>query len=138
MAVPTITGGGSGAGGSGPSAVTTTASPSLARQDFLQLLVTQLRNQDPLTPMNDREFISQMAQLSALEATTGLATQIEDLLVAQQQTQALSLVGREVEYVGADGETRTGRVREVRFDGGVPILQIDDQPVSLGWIKAVK
>jgi flagellar basal-body rod modification protein FlgD len=110
----------------------------LARQDFLQLLVTQLRNQDPLSPMNDREFIAQMAQLSTLEATTGLASKVGDLILGQEQTQALQLAGREVEFVGSDGETHTGRVEAVRFEGGVPVLQIGEEEVGLGWVKAVK
>ena len=119
-------------------AAASTASARLMGQEFLQLLVTQLRNQDPLSPMNDTEFISQMAQLSALEATTGLASQVEQLVLAQQQTQALQLVGREVEFVGADGKVATGMVQSVQFDGGVPVLRIGDEEVSLGWIKAVR
>jgi flagellar hook assembly protein FlgD len=58
---------------SGAGAATSTPqSSNLGKQEFLQLLVTQLKHQDPLDPMNDREFISQMAQLSTLESTNGL------------------------------------------------------------------
>jgi flagellar basal-body rod modification protein FlgD len=132
MLIPSISGA-SGAGASGARAM----SAQLAGQEFLQLLVTQLRNQDPLSPMSDTDFIAQMAQLSALEATTGLASQVEQLVLAQQQTQALQLVGREVEFVGTNGTLQTGKVESVQFDGGVPMLRIGGEEVSLGWVKAV-
>src|SRR2546426_11390147 len=97
----------SGSGGNN----STAAAPadSLGKQEFLQLLVMQLRNQDPLNPLDDREFIAQMAQLSTLDATNSLASQVNSLVETQQQIGATQLVGREVEYVDADGKTMRGQ-----------------------------
>ena len=96
-----------GIGSGGGASAALGAAPSLGRQEFLQLLVTQLRNQDPLNPMDDREFISQMAQLSELESTNSLAARVDEMAAAQRGAQALQMVGREVEFVDA------GRLHDV-------------------------
>jgi flagellar basal-body rod modification protein FlgD len=114
-----------------------TPADTVGKQEFMRLLVMQLRNQDPLNPVNDREFISQMAQLSTLEATAGLAQQVQQLVVAQQQAGALQLVGREVEYVSAEGEVVRGRVSAVRVDSVPPLLVIGEHEVPVIWIEKV-
>jgi flagellar basal-body rod modification protein FlgD len=116
---------------------TVAADQSLGKQEFLRILLMQLRNQDPLNPINDREFITQMAQLSALEATTNLSGQVERLVASQHEIQVVQLVGHEVEYVDPAGERVRGRVDGVRFDGGAPILVIGDRRVPAGWVDTV-
>jgi flagellar basal-body rod modification protein FlgD len=117
----------------------TTAGPAnqLGRQDFLQLLVMQLKNQDPLNPIDDREFISQMAQLSSLEATNQLSSQVGQMAAAQQQLGALALVGREVEYSDGSGGTARGKVSGLRLGSSAPILRIDDREVPLDQVQTV-
>ena len=71
----------------------------LGKDDFLNLLVTQLNNQDPLSPQDNGEFIAQLAQFSQLEGTNNLNASMETLLSSYQSSQALqasSLVGRKV------------------------------------------
>jgi len=109
----------------------------LGRQDFLQLLVTQLRNQDPLNPIGDREFIAQMAQLSALEATNDLAGQVRQMVSNQQQMGALQLVGHKVEYQDAAGKSTQGTVTGVRLDGSTPLLLIDQREVPIDQVQTV-
>src|SRR6266516_78861 len=125
----------SGSGGNG----STSAAPadSLGKQEFLQLLVMQLKNQDPLNPLDDREFIAQMAQLSTLDATTGLASQVKSLVETQQQIGAAQLVGRDVEYIDTDGKTVRGHVTGVRMDSSPPVLLVGDQKVPVGWVQTV-
>ena len=113
------------------------ASGELGKQEFLQLLVLQLKNQDPLDPMDNREFISQMAQLSALEATTGLSTQVQELVAAQYQTQALTMVGRQVEYTDANGETQRGQVTGVQLFTMPPMLVIGEREVPINRVQRV-
>jgi flagellar basal-body rod modification protein FlgD len=110
---------------------------TLGKDAFLQLLLMQLRNQDPLNPMNDREFITQMAQLSSLEATQGLNSQVDMLILAQMQTQALQMVDHNIEYLDENGQTQTGKVTGVRLDGIPPKLVIGDKEVPITNVQKV-
>lgn len=76
-----------------------TASKELDKNAFLLLLVTQLKNQNPLEPMENREFIAQLTQFSTLEQITNMTKSIQDFLKLQQgalQAQAASLIGKHV------------------------------------------
>ena len=97
---------------------TTTAAST--RDEFLQLLVTQLRNQDPLDPVKQEDFLSQLAQFSTLEGIENLNTSVSkqlaiqnDILKLQQFSQAATLVGRIVSYDSADGKLATGLVDSI-------------------------
>jgi flagellar basal-body rod modification protein FlgD len=125
-----------GISGAGSTAATTPTN-NLGKQEFLQLLVTQLKNQDPLDPLNDREFISQMAQLSTLESTNGLAAQVTEMVAGQQRNQALQMVGHDVEYAGSSGDLVRGRVTGVSLDAGVPVLLVGDDKVPVEAIQTV-
>jgi flagellar basal-body rod modification protein FlgD len=118
------------------------ASNGMGKQDFLKLLLAQLRNQDPLRPMEDREFIAQMAQFSALEATQQLTSAFERHASLQLMSQAGALVGKQVEAVAADGSTVTGEVAVVSFDSvdGVsitPVLSVDGHEVDLANVRRI-
>ena len=98
---------------------TTTAAPKqqLNQDDFLKLLTTQLSNQDPLKPMDDTQFIAQMAQFSALQQATTLTKDFEAFSSAQQITSAQNLLGRTV-TLSTDGTDATGPVNEIRISNG--------------------
>ncbi len=78
----------------------------LGKDDFLQLLVLQLRTQNPLEPMDSQEFSAQLAQFSALEAMQNVQKSLENLLLLQ----AGSLVGKEVSLQGGISGTVEGVV----------------------------
>jgi flagellar basal-body rod modification protein FlgD len=109
----------------------------LGGQDFLQLLVMQLKNQAPLNPIDDQNFISQMAQLSSLEATNQVSDRVGQMVTNQQQLGAVALVGRDVEYTDSTGSTVQGKVSSLRLGGAAPMLRINDQDVPLDQIQAV-
>jgi flagellar basal-body rod modification protein FlgD len=120
---------------------------SLGKQEFLQLLIAQLRNQDPLRPMEDREFIAQLAQLNALEQMQILNQTILGLTRAQQFAQAAAYLGKHVEAVlGPDaggsamaGRQVSGAVTEVRRNpDGEPLLVVDGKEVFLDEIVRVR
>ena len=74
-------------------------SNELDQDDFLMLMTTQLKNQDPLKPADNAEFMSQLAQFGAVEGIAGLKTEIQNLagsLVSNQTFQAAGMLGREV------------------------------------------
>ena len=117
MTTPIATTSASGASGNGQSAPATAASSGLGKDDFLELLVGQLRNQDPLNPVGDQEFMSQMAAFSTLEQVTNLAASTEQLNQTVAANQSLALIGHQVAYTKADGSSAEGTVEKVSFDG---------------------
>ena len=100
------------------------AGPSLGKDDFLKLLVGQLKNQDPLNPTSDTDFIGQMAQFSQLEQTTNMATANSELIAQQGGARAVSLLGRNVTYPDAAGASTTGVVEKVEWSAGKPSLTV--------------
>ena len=91
---------------------TRVASDELGKDDFLKLLITQLTHQDPTEPMDDREFIAQMAQFSTLEQMTNLSAEFQRLGGLLQSGQAVSLLDKTVDIV-LGSATITGKVDEV-------------------------
>lgn len=110
----------------------------LDKDSFLKLLVAELRHQDPTQPMNDREFISQMAQFSSLEQMSNMNQSIEKLVLRSQSSDAFSLIGKEVEAVDfASQQIVRGLVSGVVYrQDGVKVI-IGSAEVSLNDIHAV-
>lgn len=102
----------------------TQAPGSLGKDDFLKLLVGQLRNQDPLNPVEDQTFLSQMAAFSTLEQVTNLGSTAEQLSAITATNQSLALIGRQVTYLDVEGNPVEGTVERVSFEGGAPALTI--------------
>lgn len=119
------------------SPATRPAGGDLGKQDFLKLLIAQLRNQDPLKPMEDREFITQLAQFHAVEALENLSKLVEVFRRDQQITEATLLIGKYVEAEGTDGSKVKGPVSEVRMVDGYPKLVIGDAVIDFGSVLSV-
>ncbi|WP_181348751.1 flagellar hook assembly protein FlgD [Thalassobacillus sp. CUG 92003] len=86
---------------------------TLGKDDFLKILMAQIQNQNPLDPMKDKEFISQMTEFSSLEQTTNMASAIQSLTESQQFSPVVehsTLIGKEVTYPVYDEQT--GEVAE--------------------------
>ena len=108
----------------------TNSSSSLGKDDFLKLLVTQLQTQDPMNPMDDTQFISQMAQFTSLE-------QMKNMNTSVQMTQATSYIGKQVTWDNAQGVEQTGVVKSVRMVNSEPKIIIGDQSIALTKITSV-
>ena len=135
----------------GPTISTTNNNSSLGKDAFLQILITQLQNQDPTSPMDDREFIAQMAQFSSLEQMQNMTKAMENLLVSQQETQLMSytsFIGKEVKWHELTEELDenkkpitnegTGVIKELKFSMGEPIFVLDDgKELSPGNISSI-
>jgi flagellar basal-body rod modification protein FlgD len=96
---------------------------TLGMQDFLKILLTQLTYQDPLKPMDNQEFMAQMAQFSSLEQARQLGDKVDRLLGLQAATQSVGLIGRTVEINTADG-TVAGQVTALNLAGQEPQLSL--------------
>ena len=90
-------------------------SQNLGRDDFLRILLTQLAHQDPTAPMQDTEFIAQMAQFSSLEQMTNLAADFSRMARMFNSTEAAGALGNAVEIALGD-ETIQGVVEAVTRD----------------------
>ncbi len=104
--------------GSTSSTTPTSAQSPLGKEDFLQLLVAQLSAQDPLNPMDSREFSAQLAQFSALEQMTNINTTLEDLVKAQQamgNSSLISLIGKLVDIPGDSFEHTQGKTTNLTY-----------------------
>ncbi len=111
------------------------ASNSLGKDDFLSLLITQLQNQDPTAPMEDREFIAQMAQFSTLEQMTNMSNEFTKVSNLINSSQALNLIGKQVEIVEGTFAT-TGRITEVST-GDYPQVRVDGRYYDLDAVTRV-
>src|SRR5438132_7963194 len=114
---------------------------SLGKDDFLKLLIAQMRNQDPMKPMDDSQTIAQMAQFSALEATQQLQQTIQQSNHVQSIFQAGSMIGKYVDASQSDGTDIVGAVTGVNFTttNGVvsPNLQVNGKDVDYSTIVKV-
>lgn len=96
----------------------TSSSSSLGQDAFLQLLVTQLQYQDPLDPMDDKEFVAELAQFSSLEQLTEINTGIENLATQGTQQQligAVNFIGKTIEATGTAVSLEDGKATAVTF-----------------------
>ena len=93
-------------------------------QSLLKIILTQLTYQDPLKPVDNFQFVSQLAQFSQLQQTQTLNDQITSLLSAQAATQATSLLGRTVDLQSESGSFVSGQVTGVSFTAGKPLVTI--------------
>ncbi len=111
----------------------------LGSQDFLNLLITQLRNQNPLEPVGGTEFLSQTAQFSQVEALNKLNTNLSQLLSSQQLTQASSLIGKKVSYQ-KDGATTplSGVVSAINVTDGKVQLTAGTDTVDLSSVRSIQ
>lgn len=129
---------------------TTTKAPKtvLDKDDFLKLLITELKYQDPLEPMKDKEFISQMATFSSLEQmknlNTGfekLAANINDFLIpAFMIQQSTNLIGREISYQdpeASEAKILKGVVGSVVFKNGTAYCIINGKEVDMKYLAGI-
>lgn len=122
-----------------PSALSSlTGGNQLGKQAFLQLLVAQLKNQDPLQPMDNTQFVSQLAQFSTLEAMQQVQSTLESSLGAQLLDHAMSLLGHTITATGSDGKPVTGTVQGIKLQKGEVLLDLGDSTVNLSDVTDIQ
>lgn len=120
---------------------------TVGKDEFLRLFVTQLKYQDPLSPMDSTGFTTQLAQFSSLEQLTNINDGMKSLLLSQNSLQnALSanLIGKKVGFQGKDasgaaGAMQYGTVTGIAFDGGTTSFVVDGATkIAPGDIKEIR
>ena len=116
-----------------------TAKKVLDQEDFLKLLITQFSTQDPLNPVTDTAFISQMAEFTTLENAKETQSEIIRLRQQSANQEAILMIGKQVELLsGDDGDIILGTVSKVLIDSDGPKLVVDGYPYSIDKVVAIK
>ncbi|RSK27032.1 flagellar hook assembly protein FlgD [Bacillus sp. HMF5848] len=115
-----------------------TGQSTLGKDDFLKILLTQLQNQDPMNPMQDKEFISQMATFSSLEQMTNMGKSMDAFVKMQSTNQIFQyshLIGKQIDWTKSevlDGQEEPiitsgkGTVISVKQQGSNVLLELED------------
>ena len=107
----------------GSTGTTNLQANSLGMEDFLKILLTQLTYQDPLKPMDNQQFMAQMAQFTSLEQTQQLNNKIATLITNQAALQSVGLIGKTVDITTASGSV-TGTVSALSLSGDSPLITV--------------
>jgi flagellar basal-body rod modification protein FlgD len=95
---------------------------------FLKLMITELQQQDPLNPMDNKDMLNQIAQIRAVGASDQLTKTLNSVLLGQNITSATNLLGADVSALTDNGQAISGIVNRVAIDKGVPKLHVENSP----------
>ncbi|HEX7638414.1 MAG TPA: flagellar hook capping FlgD N-terminal domain-containing protein [Burkholderiaceae bacterium] len=115
------------------SAVSSNPSTTLTLQDFLQVLTTQLTYQDPLKPLDNQQFMAQIAQFTTLEQTQELTTTSQTIAATQSAQQSVGMIGRKVNVTTSSGP-QSGTITAVDLSGGTPSFTLTTSGSTLTGI----
>jgi flagellar basal-body rod modification protein FlgD len=104
-------------------AVGATQTNGMSQADFIKILMTQMTYQDPLKPMDNEQFMAQMAQFTALQQTSDLNANLVQLIQNQAALSSVGLLGRSVDIKTASGTT-TGTVEGLSYNGNLPVMTV--------------
>ena len=109
-----------------PSSGTTSGTKkSLQASDFINMMVTQLQNQDPTEPTKSSDLLAQMSQIGSLQSSTDLQASLKTMTMQNSLSNASSMIGKTVAGKDANGEDLSGVVTSVKVSEGALSLQLD-------------
>lgn len=126
-----------------PTSSLNAAASGLKLEDLLRVLLTELTHQNPLKPVENKDFMAQIAQFASLDSSQRLNANISDLLLVQAMNQSVGLIGKSVTVALDSGEV-TGTVIAMSLTDGAPRLSLRDESgnnftdVSIGQIRLVR
>ena len=112
-------------------------SSGLDDDDFMKLLLAQIQNQNPLEPMDNQEFMSQLTQMNSLNVLKSIDANMENLLTEDQFSNAAAMIGKEVEYTLGGDTTLSGTVSAVSIEDGIVMLTIDGVQIPLSDVTKI-
>lgn len=114
------------------------ATDTLGKDDFLKMLVAQLKNQDPMNPTSDPQFMGTMAQFSTVEQVANLASELGTMAWSSRVSESVALIGKTVTYEAEDGTTASGVASSVALQDGAIVIRVGDVDVSPAQIRGVQ
>jgi len=111
------------------------SSPGLGKDDFLKILITQLQHQDPTAPLEDKEFIAQMAQFSSLEQMTNMSQGFARLSGLLASSEASLVLGKNVEI--RDGDNLVKGIVEKVVRGDNPLVGVNGRFYDFAQVESV-
>ncbi|MEC0231564.1 flagellar hook capping FlgD N-terminal domain-containing protein [Paenibacillus alba] len=113
---------------------------TLGKDDFLKILITQLQNQDPTQPLQDKEFIAQMAQFTSVEQLTNMAGEMK--LMRQSLGFVSGLIGKSITWTDIDSsgasEEKSGIVDSITFKDGNQYANVKGVEIPLDKLKKIE
>jgi flagellar basal-body rod modification protein FlgD len=98
---------------------------------FLKLLIAELQNQDPLSPMDNNQILQQVSQIREIESNSRLTATLESVQLGQAMSTASSLIGKHIRAITSEGDKVNGEVDRVSVIDGQPKLIVGDYEVEL-------
>jgi flagellar basal-body rod modification protein FlgD len=124
--------------------LTANATAGLKLDDLLRVLLTELTHQDPFKPVDNKDFMAQIAQFASLDSSRQLNDNLVQLLTVQALNQSVGLIGRTVSADLGNGQIVNGTVQGVDLQTGVPRVTIEDGQgiqianVTLGQLTTIR
>lgn len=118
-------------------AAKTKTTNDLGTSTFLSLMLTQMRNQNPLEPMKDNEMISQMAQLNSVEELQKMSTSMSSVEHLNQLLSASGMMGKSVTYKDSNGSLASALVSSVTIDGESVFLTVGDKTIPISSVLKI-
>jgi flagellar basal-body rod modification protein FlgD len=109
----------------------------LGKDDFLRILTTQLANQDPSSPLQDKDFIAQMATFSSLEQLTNLNSTFSKF-TSLQMGQHASVIGKEISWVSNDAVKMNGIVKGISIQEGSYFYNVGNEKIPVEMVNEIK
>ncbi|HVX11039.1 MAG TPA: flagellar hook capping FlgD N-terminal domain-containing protein [Pirellulales bacterium] len=130
-------GGTSGSSGTNSSSSSTSALTAITPDDFLQMLITQLQDQDPMNPTDSDEILQQVSEIDNIESTTNLSNSLTAVATDQGFQAASGLIGMQVQGIDASGNAVSGVVDSASFANGTATLNVGSQSMPLSGVSAI-
>lgn len=117
----------------------TSASSALGKDAFLNLLVTEMKNQDPLSPMDNTQYIAQLAQFSSLEQEQSINSSVQSLTQNAPLLEGASMIGKTVSATDpTTGDVINGTVNSIKFSSSGTTINVNNQDINLSYVTSMK
>jgi flagellar basal-body rod modification protein FlgD len=121
-----------------PTSSTSNSDNQFGEDTFLKLLVAQLQYQNPLSPQDGTQFLTQTAQFTMVEKLNSIDTEVKSSMAANQTIAASAMIGKQVKYKDSNGDDATGVVSSVKLTSDGPLLHIGNDDIAYAAIEEIQ